>query len=278
MSVVANTILIIGGGLQVCALVPVAKLIAQLPPGRIRIYWYGLGALILFFIAGYVGYTALHWNSPSGPANLVVPVIFFFGACFVLAVAGLSLRTALDVRRVAVLELENITDPLMAIHNRRYLERRLKEEVERADRYGLALSLLMIDVDHFKNINDTFGHHAGDHVLVGLGKLIGDVCRDSDIAARYGGEEMVIILPNTDAAGALKFAERLRQMVESASLLPADASKDGQPAPITISIGVAQLDEQVRGVAGILASADKAVYSAKRAGRNRIAVGGPPLS
>lgn len=278
MSVVANTILIIGGGLQVCALVPLAKLIAQLPPGRLRIYWYGLGALILFFIEGYVGYTALHWNSQSGPANLVVPVIFFFGACFVLVVAGLSLRTALDVRRVAVLELENITDPLMAIHNRRYLERRLKEEVERADRYGLALSLLMIDVDHFKNINDTFGHLTGDHVLVGLGKLIGDVCRDSDIAARYGGEEMVIILPNTAAAGALKFAERLRQMVESASLLPADASKDGQPAPVTISIGVAQLDEQVRGVAGILASADKAVYGAKRAGRNRIAVGGPPLS
>ena len=278
MSAVANTILIIGAGLQVCALVPLAKLIAQLPQGRIRIYWNGLGALIHFFIAGYVGYTVLHWNAPSSAANLVVPVIFLLGACFVLAVSGLSLRTALDVRRVAVLELENITDPLMAIYNRRYLERRLNEELARANRYALPLSLLMIDVDHFKNINDTFGHSVGDHVLVKLGELIGNVCRDSDIAARYGGEEMVIVLPNTTATGALKIAERLRQMVESASLLPADAHKDGQPAPITVSVGVGELGEQVRDLAGIIASADRALYSAKRAGRNRTAVGGLPRS
>jgi diguanylate cyclase (GGDEF)-like protein len=197
-------------------------------------------------------------------------VIFFFGACFVLAVTGLSLRTALDVRRVAVLELENITDPLMAIHNRRYLERRLDEEVARASRYGLALSILMIDIDHFKNINDAFGHHAGDLVLTALGKLIADACRDSDIAARFGGEEIVIIAPNTTALAAVPLAERLRRAVESAALLPAGESSPGRPVRVTISIGVAELGEHARDVPGILASADKALYRAKNAGRNRV--------
>lgn len=274
MSLVANALLAVGGCLLVAALVPLRNLIAQLPPGQIRYYWYGLGALIFIFIAGYLGYAVLYWDAPASLPNLVVPAVFFFGACFVLAVTGLSLRTAIDVRRVAVLELENITDPLMAIHNRRYLERRLDEEVARANRYGLPLSLLMIDIDHFKDINDTLGHPVGDHVLTALGKLIGDACRDSDIAARYGGEEMVIIAPNTVAATAALFAERLRKAVESTALLPADASNSGQPVHVTVSIGVAELGEHARDLAGLLASADRNLYRAKSAGRNRIVAGG----
>jgi len=270
MQFIANALVIMGCGLLLAALLTLRRLIAQLSSGRIRYYWYGLGALIFLFIAGYVAYAILYWNSQSSLASLVVPVIFFFGACFVFAVTALSLRTALDVRRVAVLELENITDPLMAIHNRRYLERRLDEEVARANRYNLPLSLLMIDVDHFKNINDTFGHGTGDLVLTGLGKMIADACRDSDIAARYGGEEIVIIAPNTKASTAMILAERLRLAVEAAALLPTGGSHAGAPTKVTVSIGVAELGEESRDVASLLASADKAVYRAKREGRNRV--------
>lgn len=274
MSFLENALVVLGCVLLLGALFLLRKLIAQLSPGRLRHYWYGLSTLIVFFIAGYAGYAVMRWNDHAGPASVVVPAIFFFGACFVLSVTVLSLRTAFDIRRVAVLEQENITDPLMEIYNRRYLERRLNEEVARANRYGLPLSILMIDIDHFKNINDGFGHQVGDLVLVGLGKLIGDSCRDSDIAARYGGEEIMVIAPNTTAASAVQFAERLRRAVESAALVPADAARDNRPVGITVSIGVSELGEHDRDVPAILASADKALYHAKDTGRNRVACNG----
>lgn len=267
-----------GCGILVAALVPLQRLIAQLAPGPIRRYWLALRALIFLFIAGYLGYASLHWDGPADLARIVVPVIFFFGACFVLAVATLSLRTALDVRRVAVLEHENITDALMGIHNRRYLERRLVEETQRAKRYGLPLSLLMIDIDHFKNINDTLGHQVGDLVLTGLGRLVGEVCRNSDVAARYGGEELCVIAGNTTAANAILFAERLRQAVECAALIPAGATGGGQMPPITISVGVAELSASARDAPGLLAAADKALYRAKNAGRNRVVFSQAPDS
>jgi diguanylate cyclase (GGDEF)-like protein len=135
----------------------------------------------------------------------------------------------------------------------------------------------MIDIDHFKSINDEFGHQVGDRVLAGLGKLIADSCRDSDIAARYGGEEILTIEPNTAASSAGQFAERLRRAVEWAALIPADAAHNDRQLRITVSIGVAELDGHTRDAPAILAHADKALYHAKSMGRNRIALSGSPV-
>lgn len=162
---IVNWLLLAGGLVLVAALFPVGRLIRQLPAGNVRNRWRLLTLCMLFFIAGYVIYAVAHWDHCCTLFDLVVPTIFFIGAVFVEMVCSLALRTALDIKRICDLEQETITDPLMGIFNRRYLERRLKEEVGRAQRYKLPLAVLLLDVDFFKRINDTHGHLVGDLVL-----------------------------------------------------------------------------------------------------------------
>ena len=200
-----------GAGLLIASLAPVRQLTRQLPPGCMRRNWYILTGLIIFFIAGYVGYIIAQWNSPAELTELVVAVILFFGACYVWLVNSFSVQTTLDVLRIARLEHENITDPLMGIYNRRYLDRRVEDEFDRAHRERLSLSALLVDVDNFKRVNDTFGHQGGDLVLNHLGRLLMESVRIGDIVARYGGDEVFIIATNTAGPAAAELAERLRQ-------------------------------------------------------------------
>jgi diguanylate cyclase (GGDEF)-like protein len=201
--------------------------------------------------------------------------VLFLGACTVLALNMMSLQTAHDVRRLAVLELENITDPLTGMHNRRYLEKRLREEIARARRHGLPMSILLMDIDHFKIVNDTHGHPFGDLVLVELAKVIQDTVRNPDIVARYGGEEILVIAPDTPMAAALRLAERLRASVEAATL-PSPGKATGASAPrVTVSIGVVSLDADADSSA-LFRRADAELYRAKREGRNRVVAEGPP--
>jgi GGDEF domain-containing protein len=207
--------LVIGGIIILAAaLIPVTKLIRQLAAGTVRSNWILLAVLICLFILGYFAYAATFQGIPTKAADYIVPAIFFLGAWFVLLVSVLSLQTAIDIKRISILEGEVISDPLMGIYNRRYLERRLVEEIARARRYNLPLATLLIDLDRFKTINDTHGHPTGDRVLCHLGKLITDIIRASDIAARYGGDEILVISPNTTAETAGKLAERLRHALE----------------------------------------------------------------
>jgi len=118
INLLANVFAITGTGILVLALRPVRRLTGQLPAGRLRQGWYVLTSMILVFIIGYLGYLAFHWQDHLELHDLFVPAVFFLGACFVLLVGVLSLQTAIDVRRLATLEQENITDPLMRIYNR----------------------------------------------------------------------------------------------------------------------------------------------------------------
>ena len=172
---------IIGAAILICSIVPVRKLINRLPQGGVRRNWYLLSGLIIFFIIGYLSYALVLVNHDICLPDIVVSMVFFFGACFVWLVNVLSLKTALDIRRIAMLEQENITDTLIDVYNRRYLDRRVEEEFVRANRYGLPLSILLIDIDHFKRVNDTFGHQAGDSVLRTLARLLVETVRDSDM-------------------------------------------------------------------------------------------------
>ncbi len=165
-------------------------------------------------------------------------------------------------------ELESLatTDGLTGLKNRRTFGEKLAEEHARAVRYHQPLSLLLLDVDHFKQYNDTFGHPAGDAVLQRVAQTLGSTARDTDVAARYGGEEFVLILPQTDEAGALVIAERLRSVI---------AGGDWELRPITASVGIATLSLDTPTPDCLTACADKALYQSKEAGRNRVTHGNP---
>ena len=145
---------------------------------------------------------------------------------------------------------------------------RLVEEITRSLRYKLPLSLLLLDIDHFKRVNDRFGHLIGDKVLISIGKTLQDNTRKSDIAARYGGEELVLVLPNTAEKEAVTFAERLRRILEQIPY--AKANIDTDEFRCTVSIGVTSLGEESCSPTDLLHKADVALYHAKRTGRNQV--------
>lgn len=153
------------------------------------------------------------------------------------------------------------TDALTGVRNRAAFDCRLGEEVDRSGRYQSPLSLLMIDVDHFKEYNDEFGHPAGDEALKQLGEILNGASRPTDYVARYGGEEFVVLLAATSDDGARIAAERLRQAVENAQF---------PHRPVTISVGVATLATPVGKPEVLVAAADEALYAAKERGRNRV--------
>lgn len=271
---IANGLVVAAIVLQLLALRPVRRTIALLHSSRLRFSWYVLTAFIVIFIIGYGAYIPAFWGSHERLSDLVVPAVFFLGACFVLLVNILSLETAHNVKRLKAFEQESITDPLTGIYNRRYLERRLTDEIARANRYGMPLSVLLIDIDHFKRVNDIYGHQVGDLVLEGLAQLIVTTLRTTDIVARYGGEEIMVIAPSTPMKTAADLAERLRKVVENASFeVPAELNLDISALGVTVSIGVACFGQQARDMNDLIQHADKAMYRAKKEGRNRVVVG-----
>jgi diguanylate cyclase (GGDEF)-like protein len=267
---IINGILLAGAYLLCVSFFPIQKLIGQLPKGALRRRWNDLRALILFFILGYVSFTFLYWMKYDDNFDLIVPAVFFLGAVLVLFVGTLALQTATEVKRIASLQYENITDHLIGIYNRRYLDRKITEEISRARRYRMPLSMLLLDIDHFKAVNDNYGHQTGDHVLKNLGQLLFKKVRDTDIIARYGGEEIAVLALQTSIPDAHDLAERLRQAVETSIMVPAGLYENREAIKISVSIGVAGLDEQVTGEQVLIQRTDKALYRAKEMGRNRV--------
>jgi diguanylate cyclase (GGDEF)-like protein len=175
------------------------------------------------------------------------------------------------------LEEQSITDALTGLKNRRFFDERLREEFRRAQRYRDNVSLIMVDLDHFKEVNDRHGHPAGDVVLREAGGLIRTSIRDPDICARYGGEEFAVILPKTNMAGAVTVAERIwRELAAKEYAIPTSAhGADGAGATrlvtVTASLGIASFpSNDITSSELLLRYADEALYEAKRAGRNRI--------
>ena len=169
-------------------------------------------------------------------------------------------------------------DPLTDLYNRRYMEESLQRELKRARRSRTPISMLVVDVDHFKRLNDSRGHDAGDEVLRRLAEAFTASIRDSDIACRYGGEEFTLVLPDCDAKVAARKADRIRRRVEELVVPYGDAEIQN----VTVSIGVATTggDDGWSG-RDLFRAADRALYAAKNAGRNRVIVyrqRGQPLS
>lgn len=163
--------------------------------------------------------------------------------------------------RAGEFEQLSVTDALTGLLNRRYIEQRLNEEVKRSNRHGFPMSFMMLDVDHFKSYNDEFGHPAGDEALKIVGSVIRDTLRAADVAARFGGEEFSILLPQTMPDEAAVIADRIRANIERTRF---------PHRRVTISIGVASCSADLCSSENIVDAADKALYEAKRRGRNQI--------
>ncbi|RNC67595.1 MAG: GGDEF domain-containing protein [Desulfuromonadales bacterium] len=178
--------------------------------------------------------------------------------------AAMAIENAQLHRRTRLMA---ITDSLTGLYNHRYFQQVFGRELNRASRYGKPLSIVMMDVDDFKKFNDTYGHLHGDKVLAAMGDILEDALRDSDSAFRYGGEEFVVLLPETELPSALQVAERLREIVERKSV---EVLKGIVPHGVTVSIGVAAFprDGETRGE--LFKSVDDLLYRAKEFGKNRV--------
>jgi len=160
-----------------------------------------------------------------------------------------------------------ITDPLTKLYNRRYFSEISTRIYDVAQRESEALSVMMLDIDKFKNINDTYGHQVGDQVIITLAKIINEIKRESDVVCRYGGEEFIMLLPKTSKAGALDLAQRIRVAIERYEIL---IEEKNTTVRFTVSLGVSEVDySKDSEIEDVIRRADNAMYIAKREGRNR---------
>jgi diguanylate cyclase (GGDEF)-like protein len=168
-----------------------------------------------------------------------------------------------------VLEEISARDSLTGLYNRWFVMEKIESEMNRAVRHGAPMSVLMLDLDHFKRVNDSFGHSVGDEVLKSVGQVLRDSCRVYDVPGRYGGEEFCVVLPETRIGNTTSVAERIRSRLAQTKLAIA-----GQSISVTASIGVAGMDsasdEGALSAAALLERADRALYAAKNHGRNRV--------
>ncbi len=178
--------------------------------------------------------------------------------------ASLALQNALLHEE---LERLSVTDRLTELYNHGYFQQRLEQEIGRATRFDHSLALIMIDIDDFKDFNDTYGHPRGDKVLQMVSDAIRSNLREMDIAARYGGEEFVVVLPETEVTGAMGVADRIRQDVASLEFIGGDGVP---PVHKTVSVGVAAFPTDATSQGKLVEAADKAMYAAKRAGKNAV--------
>ncbi len=196
----------------------------------------------------------------------------YFGGSFMMVLAYAQVTIYKYIRlwiESATLKTLAITDGLTGLYIHRYFSIRLQNEFDRASRYNLYFSLVIMDIDHFKSINDTYGHEQGNVVLKNIAKILQEQSRKTDFVARYGGEEFCAVLTHTNLAGAIYYAERVRQAVE-AFAFPA---KSGKPLKVAISLGVVNYPKfKASKVEELIEAADKALYQAKESGRNRVCV------
>jgi diguanylate cyclase (GGDEF)-like protein len=191
-------------------------------------------------------------------AGLVVP----FEPALEELIQALASQAAVAIRN-ARLEEMSFKDPLTGVYNRRYFALRIEEEAKRHARFGEPLSLVLLDLDRFKQINDELGHSAGDDTLREAAQLVVANSRSFSVVTRYGGDEFAVLLVNTPKAGAVKYAKRIKDVIERHRFAH---------GPLTVSVGIAALPEDVTHSADLVPAADRALYAAKRLGRNLIEV------
>ena len=251
------------------------------------------GYVIVLLVSGYLlgwkiafAYTmisiaALWWLAYQEINNLIEPVvdtpyaraqdltIIFIEIVFVVYFLISTLTKEIAERKSAEEKLQQLssTDSLTGLFNRRYFFEIAEQEFAKASRYDRSMSLAILDLDMFKNINDTYGHLAGDQALIHVGSLLRRMVREPDISARYGGEEFIMLFTETDCSGARNVAERLRKLVEDTPV-----HYENNSISLTVSIGVSEKNnnEKAETFDHLISQADQALYKAKKDGRNRV--------
>jgi diguanylate cyclase (GGDEF)-like protein len=242
--------------------------------------WGSLRNLMAFFVLVFAVYILLMVTGRPFDRDLIAGEVFFLSAVFALLVVRYAYRTIHDVMRLDELEQLANTDELTHLYNRRAILRIMEEEFWKARRFGFPLSVALVDLDHFKKVNDTHGHISGDVVLQAVAAALRETLRKIDLVGRYGGEEFLCILPSTPAEGAVITAERIRNGISvrrfgpdrtgaTLSGISREAADGLDYLVMTVSVGVATMGERLRQPTGRVGAADQALYLAKETGRDR---------
>jgi len=227
------------------------------------------GLLAFFQYLAIVYFAATHWDLNSPAYAPYSYGLFSWSAQIsrlIIMLTASVLSLALVMRSQRLLQLAT-SDPLTGLFNRGYVDDRLALELSRARRYGNVLTLAVIDADHFKSLNDRHGHPSGDLVLRGIASILRDSFRQSDTVGRYGGEEFVVVLPETDGDAAWRKLESLRELVASTAFAVAG---HGEQVRMTVSAGLASFPDDGEDAAELFALADERMFQAKNEGRNRV--------
>ena len=266
---VAAAIVLLGA-----ALLTLVRLLPEIPAGPTQNRWRANGLLLGLCLLGVLALMFVLADAGSGPRNLLEPALLALLACLTLLLFRGAASLVGQMRRVASIDRTAITDALTGLRQRAYLDRRMQEEMSRSQRHGQAVSLILLDVDEFADINRDHGYQVGDKVLSEISQMLAAGLRTSDVLVRYAGEEMAVLATDTTPAGAVLVAERLRREVEVGAR-KALREAQGARRPITVSAGVAGIDAGVKGRYDLFSAAERALEQAKAQGKNRVVLGSP---
>jgi diguanylate cyclase (GGDEF)-like protein len=219
--------------------------------------------IIVLAIVGSIMTVAGYFFSPSGGIYHVQVVMINRGLAL-FAIWSTAIVSYIHLKMLAKLEPLATTDQLTGLNNRHYFTSELVKQINIWRRYQRPLSIIMLDIDFFKKVNDSYGHLAGDYALKALSKICAGQVRDIDTVARIGGEEFAILLPSTAVNGAMQIAERIRHITENYTF-----KYEGKSFRFTVSLGIVELTDESWSVTEFIKAADEMLYKAKNAGRNR---------
>ncbi len=250
---------------------PVRLLLTALPEGQQRSAWLGLAVLLGLLVAGLLAY-GVGLYAKLWTVDIVTAPFILLASVFVFRSSQVGAAAIGSIRGLARLQEEAVTDSVTALYNRRHLDIVLPLEMERCRQEVSPLGLMMIEVDHFKRINERFGRRAGDRVLRGLGGVVRAVLRPQDIIARVGGVGIAVIMPEASLSEARLQAERVRIRIAATEFEPVpDVDLGAERIRLTVSIGVTEFSAADAGrPACMLRRADEALQQAQQAGRNRV--------
>lgn len=270
-ALLAAILIIVGCGLLTSVLLRLQHLYLHAPLRIVRTRQYPAAALLLVCMAAYLAYLFSVWHTQRNWHDLIMPAVLCGAAAAMWLICAFTLQPALN----QLLQQESISDPLLGIYNHHHIERRLVEEVARAQRYNTPLSVFMLDVDHLAQINQHYSRSVGDQVLMHVAQLLHEYLRESDEVARYGPDEILVVTPSTSIADAGQLAERIRQRIAAQPLLLRPRSEQEERVEFKVSIGVATVHGGFDSLEKLLQRAETALQQASSAGGNRVQVSEP---
>ena len=270
MYLFANILIFCSVLLFAASIFAVQQLIKKLPLGKVRNNWNILSFFIAGIMIGLFVCLPMLWIDKIVLTSLTFPVIGITTSAFVLMLCFLTYQTTRDIQEAILVDQASIIDPVLEIYNRRYYERRIEEETQRARRYELPLSLIMLEVDGFNNIVKSHGRLVGDVVLRKVSDFIENSVRASDIVARFDDQKIVIATTQTDKEMTMKLANRLRSDIEELNVVQGDGENKSETLHVTVSAGVSTVDENIKNGFDLSDVAEKALQEAIKQGRNRV--------